>query len=119
MDLPPLVLFCGNWNRYIETIYKIYTDTILNSNITFKNIPVRPRYSPLEQGKEHGFWHVTSEGYIEEERQPDLRRCERIKWLEWVIRNFSGYDEISCWEEKRNNKKESKRNSNHTYSVIV
>lgn len=101
LPLPPLVSFCGNWVTYIETVYQVYTDTILNSGLAINNIPVRPRYTPETQGKEFGFWHVTSEGELEEEREPDLRRCERIRWLEWTIKNFSQYAEISHWKERK------------------
>lgn len=101
LPLPPLLPFCGNWVTYIETVYQVYTDTILNSGLAINNIPVRPRYTPETQGKEFGFWHVTSEGELEEEREPDLRRCERIRWLKWTIENFSQYAEISHWEERK------------------
>lgn len=103
LPLPPLLPFCGNWGNYIESVYQVYTDTILNSGLAINNIPVRPRYTPESQGKEFGFWHVTSEGELEEEREPDLRRCERIRWLKWTIDNFAQYTDISHWVEKKGN----------------
>lgn len=103
LPLPPLVPFCGNWVNYIETIYAIYTDTILNSGLHINHIPIRPRYTPETQGKEFGFWHITSTGEEEDDRQPDLRRCERIRWIKWTIENFAQFSEVSYWEETRAN----------------
>jgi len=106
LPLPPLLPFCGDWSDYIERVYEVYTDTILNSGLAVNNIPVRPRYTPVSQGKEFGFWHVTSEGEVEEERAPDLRRCERIRWLEWTISNFTQYAQVSHWNEKKGSKRD-------------
>jgi len=49
---------------------------------------------------------MIQEGKVEEDRTPDLRRCERIRWVSWVIENYSKVPEISCWKEKRNNQNE-------------
>ena len=27
-------------------------------------------------------------------------RCERIRWISWVIENVDNYDEISWWDER-------------------
>lgn len=34
----------------------------------------------MADGKEATFWHMIQEGRIEEDRTPDIRRCERIRW---------------------------------------
>ena len=31
----------------------------------------------------------------------DLRRCERIRWVGWVIRNARAHDEIDEWQNRR------------------
>lgn len=103
LPLPPLEPFTGNWESYIDHIYAIYKQTILQSNLRYNNLPVQPRFTPESHGKHHGFWHITSDGEIEEEREPDLRRCERIRWVQWVIDNVAAYAEVSWWEEKRGN----------------
>lgn len=101
--LPDLIEFNGNFNEFIESVYEVFQEEILASGITFRNLPVRPRYSPEYKNKEFGFWHVTSEGSNnreEEDRTPDLDRCRRIKWISWMIINHNHKD-VHCWEEKR------------------
>jgi hypothetical protein len=39
----------------------------------------------MTHDKEATFWHMTSEGMNEESRNPDFRRCERIRWPKQVI----------------------------------
>lgn len=106
MDLPPLEPFCGDWTAYIERIYQIYRETILKNNPKYRNFPVKPRYTPEVKGKHHGFWHLTSEGDKEDEREPCLFRCERIRWIRWLIDNLNQCAEISVWHETRNNTSE-------------
>lgn len=40
-----------------------------------------------------------TEGDIEDDRIPDLRRCERIRWISWMIKNVDNYDDITWWDE--------------------
>ena len=58
---------------------------------------------PLKKGKERGFWHCVQEGKIEEERTPDLRRCERISWIRPVIENVAD-TRIKKWPKKAGTK---------------
>ena len=101
MDLPELILFEGNWNSYVEWLYKIYMQEVVHGRLSFSNLPIKTRYHPPSRGKGSGFWHVIQEGPSEDERTPDLRRCERISWISWMIRNATKDDRISWWEEVR------------------
>ncbi len=56
----------------------------------------RPEY----KGKHFTFWHLISEGEIESKRTPDMRRCERLRWIKWVIENVLAAPEITYWESK-------------------
>ena len=101
--LPPLVLFNdygGNWNRYVEALYGYYRQDFVSSSLSFRGIRVARKRRPFEHGKEATFWHLISEGKTEEERLPDLRRCERIRWPRPIIKHA---DEpvIKVWENKR------------------
>jgi hypothetical protein len=98
---PDLITFQGDWPSYVERIYKIYIRDIVNGGLTFNGLPVKSRYHPPSRGKVSGFWHVIQEGPTEDERIPDLRRCERISWIRWVIENAIKDDRISWWEEAR------------------
>ena len=101
MNLPDLVPFEGDWNSYVEWLYKIYMQEVVYGRLIFSNLPIKTRYHPPSRGKGSGFWHVIQEGPSEDERIPDLRRCERISWISWMIRNATKDDRISWWEEVR------------------
>lgn len=60
---------------------------------------------PESKRKGYGFWHLISEApdqgnRDEDERIPDLRRCERVRWVAWCIQNAheAGF---SWWENER------------------
>lgn len=106
--LPDLIDFneYGNWDAYLEVIHEVF----LNDFVRQKPIWPGKRFS-LKRYPEHGgksitFWHFISEGQIEEERLPDLRRCERIAWPRFFIDSFpdrepSSTDQIAWWKNKR------------------
>jgi hypothetical protein len=101
--LPPLVLLHasgGDWSRYVEALYGFYRQDFVDSKPTFRGQDVNRKVTPVEQGKEASFWHLISEGRVEEERTPDLRRCERIRWPRPSIEHA---DEpvIKVWENRR------------------
>lgn len=106
--LPDLIEFQGDFSNFIESVYSHFEEDILNSGITFRGLPVRPRYSSEYKNKELGFWHLTSEGSDnrqEQDRIPDLERCKRIKWISWMIQNHQHCD-VHCWEEARKSTRE-------------
>ena len=54
----------------------------------------------MYKGKERAFWHLTSEGDVENERIPSLRRCERIRWIRFILENSEeGF--VKKWSNKR------------------
>ncbi len=55
LQMPDLLYFNGSWQEYIDDVYDVVREDILISNITFKGLPVRLRYSPEYNGKEFGF----------------------------------------------------------------
>lgn len=101
MSLPELFPFHGEWSRYEEELYAVYLETIIQSGLTFRNLPVRAKYAPPTKSKGYTFWHLISEGEREEERVPDPRRCECIRWVAWFIRNAMSHKDLSWWENKR------------------
>ncbi len=54
----------------------------------------------MVKGKEATFWHIISEGEVESERLPDLRRCERIRWPCAII-EASKDGLTKCWRTNR------------------
>lgn len=101
--LPKLELFedyGGNWNDYIEAIYSIFRTDFVENKPAFRGKRLGLKRYPISQDKEATFWHFTSEGASEEERTPDFRRCERIRWPAPTINNSEDQC-IKVWAEPK------------------
>ncbi|SOD03261.1 hypothetical protein SAMN05216486_1098 [bacterium JGI 053] len=101
--LPPLVEFSasgGDWHKYVEVLYNHFCSDFLRSRPEFAGKTWKMKRFPLLQGKEATFWHIISEGPVEDDRLPDLRRCERIRWPRPLIDAY-GTDRVRCWKQKR------------------
>jgi len=101
--LPALVLFQdygGDWKRYVDALYRYFKQDFVESQLSFRGAPLALKRHPLEQGKEATFWHLISEGPVEENRLPDLRRCERIRWPRPIIERADD-PPIRVWENQR------------------
>ena len=94
----------GNWEQYIEAVYAYFEADFKVSRPKFMNYPVGIKKHPLIEGKESGFWHITSEGKIEEQRTPDIRRCERIRWPRPIVEHHDS-SAVKCWSNKRGSDK--------------
>ena len=101
MSLPELFPFHGDWDRYEGELYEIYLETIVRSGLTFGGLPVKAKFTPLTKKKGFTFWHLISEGEREEERTPDFKRCERIRWVAWLVENATSYPHVSWWKNNR------------------
>ena len=99
--LPPLLAFSGDWQKYVDQLYDIFQREIVYGNLRFQGAPIRTQYRPPTDDKGFGFWHIISEGPEEAERVPDFRRCERIRWISWVIQHAEIDARISWWKNKR------------------
>lgn len=107
MPPPELILFSdfdGDWTLYEAALDEIFVREI-RSGLTLDGLPVHCRRIPESDGRWAAFWHLIQEGKIEDERTPDLRRCERIRWVRWVIDNANSAPEILRWENARGTEK--------------
>jgi len=101
MNFPEIFSIQGGWHEYVEALYEIYQKEIAFGKLTFNQLPVKCQYRPATNNKGYGFWHVISDGNVEEDRIPDLRRCERIHWIAWTIKNAFEDKRIKWWKNKR------------------
>jgi hypothetical protein len=102
--LPNLILFSnfeGIWEDYLEALYAAFCKDFLGPKIAFRGKRICLKRHPIEQGKEATFWHLISAGKTEEERVPDMRRCERICWPRAIIDNCEDGC-LKIWSEERN-----------------
>jgi hypothetical protein len=105
-NLPNLIEldeFNGDFLKYLEAVYECFKrDFIINRPI-FRGVRLGLKKYPLFQEKEATFWHMTSEGEDEANREPALRRMERISWPAAMI-NKSEHPYLKVWENTRANK---------------
>ncbi len=105
--LPGLVEFnqySGNWEPYCNALFAVFERDFILANPVFQSQRLAHRKRPESLGKPSGFWHLISEGEIEDDRIPDLRRCERISWPHPMIME-DGQPRIAAWMNERNNRK--------------
>lgn len=103
--LPALVLLedsGGSWDKYFETVYTHFKADFIDNKPSYRGQKVGLKRHPLTKGKEATFWHLISEGKIESERTPDIRRCKRIRWPAQIIEN-SEDGRLKIWIENINN----------------
>jgi hypothetical protein len=102
--LPALIRlddFDGDWQRYIDEVFSVFYRDFIETQSKFHDKWVRCRRDLID-GKEAAFWHCISEGPDEDNRTPDLKKCERIGWLKAIIEN-SKDDKVDCWSGTRGN----------------
>jgi hypothetical protein len=105
--LPPLITLdsCGgDWARYVEEIYARFKRDFVDSRPLYNGVRLGLRKHPVVQGKETTFWHLISEGETEEDRLPDLRRCERIGWVRPLIEQAGKRADVKIWKQQRKGK---------------
>jgi len=105
--LPPLVLledYGGNWDQYLDVLYKFFKEDFIDRPPTLGGMKVALKRHPIEKGKEATFWHLISEGKLEKDRFPDLRRCERIRWPRPIIEHYN-QPAIKFWVNGRRGEK--------------
>ena len=103
-DLICLPDYGGDWNRYHQAIYEAFCQDFIQSQPQFMGRRLGLKRHPLMDGKEATFWHFVSEGAVEANRLPDLRRCERIRWPRAVIERADD-PAVKVWSNQRGHEK--------------
>lgn len=99
----------GDWGRYEDVLYKVFKKDFIDTKPSFMDKLVGIRKHPMESNKEQTFFHITSQDYAKDgERVPDMRRCERIRWVRSFIEEYDcdPYQCVDCngvnvWEEDK------------------
>ncbi|WP_252178074.1 hypothetical protein [Endozoicomonas sp. 4G] len=121
--LPPLIRRknYSAWNAFYEAVYQLFRADFVSSKPSFKGRRLALKRHPLTaDGKEATFRHMITEGEVEEDRQPDIRRMERIRWPASVI-NHSEDTSIKVWrnQRRRNETRILLWLESHEYLVIL
>ena len=104
MNPPDLLRFAdfgGDWAAYEAELNRVFMDEIARSGLEFRCEAVNCRRHNEVAGRWASYWHLVQEGRVEEDRTPDLRRCERLRWVPWVIQSAVAHPEIDEWQNIR------------------
>ncbi len=103
LTFPSLELFQhygGDFKTYFSAIYNIFENHFIKNKTLFQGVHVTAKALPLVDGIHNTFYHITHEGEDEDNRTPDFRRMERIRYPEFMIVN-SPNDDLLIWKNKR------------------
>jgi hypothetical protein len=106
LNLPEIVCLedCGgDILNYIEVIYDIFKEDFVTNKPFFEGRRLGLKKYPYVEGKEYTFYHMTHDGNVEDERIPNLRRCERMPFPRPIIEQ-SNHSSVKCWKNKRGTK---------------
>jgi hypothetical protein len=97
-------------DAYIDRVYPTFVADFIQYRPKFRGVELKLRKYMIDglmhpSGKEATLWHLTSEGQTEENRSPDIARCERIGWVRAILdRLESGDPDIRVWQQQRSGK---------------
>lgn len=99
-DLIEFSAYGGNFSNYLNAVYAIFHQDFIKNQPKYEGLKVAVRKYPEVEGMHRTFYHITHEGEDEANRQPDMRRMERICFPKFVIDNTQ-HREILIWKNKR------------------
>lgn len=105
-NLPQVICledYGGDYKAYIDAIYRVFSIDFIRRKAHFGSNEIRLKFNPLFQERAYTFYHMTHEGENENERTPDLRRCERMPLARPTITKTEEYG-LRFWEQERNGK---------------
>lgn len=92
--------FQNDFKTYFNSAYHIFVNDFVKSQPQFEGKKVSAPKFPLEENIHRTFYHITHEGEDEKNRQPDIRRLERIRFPKFKITNYP-HSELLVWKNKR------------------
>jgi hypothetical protein len=104
-ELVTLESYGGDWEAYIAGVHEIFTRDLLDAKIRCQGIRVELDRRTLSRGRCEAFWHITSADASRGDREPDLRRCERIGWIPAIISQAGESGHTVLWHDKRKSRR--------------
>ena len=92
--------FDNDFKSYFDAVYHVFESHFITSHPNFQKTRVAVQKFPLVDGMHRTFYHVTHEGKDEQNRKPDFRRMERIRFPKFVIEGCP-HNELLVWTNKR------------------
>lgn len=106
LRLPSLIKFQdyrGDFSAFLEAVYDVFKNDFVYNKPIFQGKELGLKKHPLIDGREYTFYHFTHSGKDENDRKPDIERCERIPYPKPMINN-SHCNNLKVWKNKRKNK---------------
>lgn len=98
---PDLIYFndyAGDFKNYFKAVYTVFENDFIKSQPKYEGLKVSAQKHPEVDGIHRTFYHITHEGEDEQDREPDIRRMERIRFPKFVIANCS-HSQLLVWEK--------------------
>lgn len=93
------------FQEYLDRLYEVYKNEVAYGNLSFKGLKVQCQFRPETFGKHYAFWHMMQDGKpgskLEEDRNIDLERCRRVRWIAWCIRNAGDNEQIRVFPQNK------------------
>jgi hypothetical protein len=99
-DLLYLNDYSGDFSSYFKAVYEVFENHFIRTKPNFQGVTVSTLKFPLVDGIHRTFYHITHEGGDEQNRTPDFRRMERIRFPKFIIENCP-HDELLVWKNQR------------------
>ena len=99
-EIIPLSEYGGDFQAYLRAVYRVFRRDFVSSQPSFRSRHCYCDSRLDSDGLECGFWHIITDGNIESERVPNLRRCERIAWPRALI-EAADSPLVRVWESYR------------------
>ena len=96
----------GNVMHYIDRLYKDFKKKFIETPIYYKGKKIIMEQTICDDGKLDRFWHLISEGAVEELREPVPERAKRLHWIYEIItsedcqNNCEQFYYYECTEKK-------------------
>lgn len=105
--LPPLVSYrlIGDWDTFLDIVHQRYIDDFVYHVPCFRGIKIKIRRVPVSDSKEKAFWHLVQKGPSEEDRVPEIGRCEHIAWVRALIEAADDPSKVVVWKNRRQTKR--------------
>lgn len=92
--------YAGDFKNYFNAVYTVFETDFIKTQPKYEGLKVAVRKYPEVDGLHRTFYHITHEGEDENNREPDIRRMERIRFPKFVIDNNT-HAEILIWKNQR------------------
>lgn len=93
----------GDWAAYLRVVHDCYRRDFVERPLPeFRGLRMNLKRHPVVRGWDATFWHFISEGDGggEDDRMPDPRRCERIRWPRPILEAAESR-RVCAWSNER------------------